>query len=57
MPDNQFIFSSSWLPRLRFELQTLAGYTVSISTQLSLLITILSNKDSFVENGIDVKYS
>ena len=24
MPDNQFIFSSSWLPSPRFELRTLA---------------------------------
>ena len=27
MPDDQFIFSSSWLPSPRFELLTLAGYT------------------------------
>ena len=27
MPDDQFIFSSSWLPSPRFELWTLAGYT------------------------------
>ena len=27
MPDDQFIFSSSWLPGPRIELQTLAGYT------------------------------
>jgi len=27
MPDDQFIFSSSWLPSLGFELWTLAGYT------------------------------
>jgi len=26
MPDNHFILSSSWLPSLRFELRTLAGY-------------------------------
>jgi len=26
MPDDQFIFSSSWLPSPRFELQTLASY-------------------------------
>jgi hypothetical protein len=29
MPDDQFIFSSSWLPSPRFELRTLAGYNVS----------------------------
>ena len=26
MADNQFIFSSSWLPSPRFEIRTLAGY-------------------------------
>jgi len=26
MPDDQFIFSSSWLPSPRFDLRTLAGY-------------------------------
>ena len=26
MPDDQFIFSSSWFPSPRFELRTLAGY-------------------------------
>jgi hypothetical protein len=28
MPDEQFIFSYFWLPSPRFELQTLAGYSV-----------------------------
>jgi len=27
MPDDQFIFSSSWLPSPRFELRTLTGYS------------------------------
>jgi hypothetical protein len=28
MPDDQFIFSSFWLPSPRFELRTLAGYNM-----------------------------
>jgi len=32
MPDDQFIFSSSWLPSPRFKLRTLAGYTLQADT-------------------------
>ena len=39
MPDDQFIFSSSWLPTPRFELRTLAGYNI--------LMTHLNTDDEF----------
>jgi hypothetical protein len=32
MPDDQFIFSSSWLPSPRFELRTPAGFNVEIES-------------------------
>ena len=34
MLDDQFISSPSWLPSLRFELRTLAGYTVLECTRV-----------------------
>jgi hypothetical protein len=40
MPDDQFIFSSSWLPSPRFELRTLASYTTFLETVKSYEIFI-----------------
>ena len=37
-PDDQFIFSFSWLPSPRFELRTLAGYTTLASGLASVNI-------------------
>jgi hypothetical protein len=36
MHHDQFIFSSSWLPSPRTELQTLAGYTISVKINLRI---------------------
>jgi len=40
MPDDQFIFSSSWLPSPRFELQTLAGYNADARAILGAMMRI-----------------
>jgi len=39
VPDDQFIFSSFWLPSPRFELRTLAGYTSQPASTLPQMVT------------------
>ena len=48
MPDDQFIFSSSWLPRPKLELRTLAGYNMLYyvsNSRLSLSIKFVTLRD------------